>query len=205
MHELVPIARLSGHVLLDGKDIYGQGVRVTDTRLKIGMVFQKPNPFPSMTIAQNVLAGLRLSGLKVNNKDALVQECLRRAGLWKETRNRLNESGAALSGGQQQRLCIARALAVKPEVLLMDEPCSALDPISTGVIEETIRELSKEITIVIVTHNMQQAQRVSQNCALFLLDGEGQPGHIVEQGLTRQLFGAPQDPRTADYVGGRFG
>ena len=205
MHELVPIARLSGQVLLDGQDIYGQGVRVTETRLKIGMVFQKPNPFPSMTIAQNVLAGLRLSGLKVNNKDALVQECLTRAGLWKEARNRLNQSGAALSGGQQQRLCIARALAVRPEVLLMDEPCSALDPISTGVIEQTIGELSKQITIVIVTHNMQQAQRVSHNCALFLLDGEGQPGHIVEQGLTEQIFGAPQDPRTAAYVGGRFG
>ncbi len=205
MHELVPIAKLSGQVLLDGKDIYGQGVRVTETRLKIGMVFQKPNPFPSMTIAQNVLAGLRLGGIKVHNKDALVQECLTRAGLWKETRNRLNESGAALSGGQQQRLCIARALAVRPEVLLMDEPCSALDPISTGVIEETIRELSKEITIVIVTHNMQQAQRVSHNCALFLLDAEGQPGHIVEQGLTEQVFGAPRDPRTAAYVGGRFG
>jgi phosphate transport system ATP-binding protein len=205
MHELVPSARLSGEVLLDGKDIYGQGVRVTDTRLKIGMVFQKPNPFPSMTIAQNVLAGVRLSGLKVHNKDELVQECLIRAGLWKETRNRLNESGAALSGGQQQRLCIARALAVRPEVLLMDEPCSALDPISTGVIEETVRELSKEITIVIVTHNMQQAQRVSHNCALFLLDAEGQPGHIVEQGLTAQIFGAPRDPRTEAYVGGRFG
>jgi phosphate transport system ATP-binding protein len=205
MHELVPIARLSGQVLLDGKDIYGQGVRVTETRLKIGMVFQKPNPFPSMTIAQNVLAGLRLAGLKVHNKDALVQECLTRAGLWKEARNRLNEPGAALSGGQQQRLCIARALAVRPEVLLMDEPCSALDPISTGVIEQTIGELSKEITIVIVTHNMQQAQRVSHNCALFLLDGEGQPGHIVEQGLTEQIFGAPRDPRTAAYVSGRFG
>jgi phosphate transport system ATP-binding protein len=205
MHELVPSARLAGQVLLDGKDIYGQGVRVTDTRLKIGMVFQKPNPFPSMTIAQNVLAGLRLAGLKVHNKDALVQECLTRAGLWKEARNRLNESGAALSGGQQQRLCIARALAVRPEVLLMDEPCSALDPISTGVIEQTIGELSKDITIVIVTHNMQQAQRVSHNCALFLLDGEGLPGHIVEQGLTEQIFGDPQDPRTAAYVGGRFG
>jgi phosphate transport system ATP-binding protein len=205
MHELVPIARLSGQVLLDGKDIYGPGVRVTETRLRIGMVFQKPNPFPSMTIAQNVLSGMRLAGLKVHDKEALVQECLSKAGLWKEARNRLNHSGAALSGGQQQRLCIARALAVKPEVLLMDEPCSALDPISTGVIEETIRELSKEITIVIVTHNMQQAQRVSHNCALFLLDAEGQPGHIVEQGLTEQIFSAPRDPRTAAYVGGRFG
>ena len=174
MHELVPSARLSGQVLLDGQDIYGQGVRVTDTRLRIGMVFQKPNPFPSMTIAQNVLSGLRLAGLKVDNKDALVQECLTRAGLWTEARFRLNQSGAALSGGQQQRLCIARALAVRPEVLLMDEPCSALDPISTGVIEQTIAELSQEITIVIVTHNMQQAQRVSHRCALFLVDGEGQ-------------------------------
>ncbi len=205
MHELVPSARLSGQVLLDGQDIYGQGVRVTDTRLRIGMVFQKPNPFPSMTIAQNVLSGLRLAGLKVDNKDALVQECLTRAGLWTEARFRLNQSGAALSGGQQQRLCIARALAVRPEVLLMDEPCSALDPISTGVIEQTIAELSQEITIVIVTHNMQQARRVSHRCALFLVDGEGQPGHIVEQGPTEQVFGAPRDSRTADYVGGRFG
>jgi phosphate transport system ATP-binding protein len=205
MHELVPSARLSGQVLLDGEDIYGQGVRVTETRLRIGMVFQKPNPFPSMTIAQNVLAGLRLAGIKVDNKDALVQECLSRAGLWNEARFRLNQSGAALSGGQQQRLCIARALAVRPEVLLMDEPCSALDPISTGVIEETIAELSQEITIVIVTHNMQQAQRVSHRCALFLVDGEGRPGHIVEQGPTEQVFGDPQDQRTADYVGGRFG
>ena len=158
-----------------------------------------------MTIAQNVLAGLRLAGIKVDNKDALVQECLSRAGLWNEARFRLNQSGAALSGGQQQRLCIARALAVRPEVLLMDEPCSALDPISTGVIEETIAELSQEITIVIVTHNMQQAQRVSHRCALFLVDGEGRPGHIVEQGPTEQVFGDPQDQRTADYVGGRFG
>jgi phosphate transport system ATP-binding protein len=158
-----------------------------------------------MTIAQNVLAGLRLSGKKVRNPDALVKDCLERAGLWKETRNRLNEAGAALSGGQQQRLCIARSLAVRPKVLLMDEPCSALDPISTGVIEETIRELSQEITIVIVTHNMQQAQRVSHNCALFLVDGEGMPGHIVEAGPTQQMFGNPNDPRTYDYVHGRFG
>jgi len=205
MHELVPGAALSGSVALDGVDIYGPDVRVTDTRLRIGMVFQKPNPFPSMTIAQNVLAGLRLSGTKVANRDALVQECLERAGLWRETRNRLNESGASLSGGQQQRLCIARALAVRPRVLLMDEPCSALDPISTGVIEETIKVLCQDVTIVIVTHNMQQAQRVSHQCALFLLDGEGQPGHIVEAGPTAQMFEDPRDPRTADYVHGRFG
>jgi phosphate transport system ATP-binding protein len=205
MHELIPSAALAGSVALDGMDIYGPAVRVTETRLRIGMVFQRPNPFPSMTIAQNVLAGLRLSGTKVANPDALVKECLQRAGLWNEARNRLNEAGAALSGGQQQRLCIARALAVRPKVLLMDEPCSALDPISTGVIEQTIRELSHEVTIVIVTHNMQQAQRVSDNCALFLVDGEGMPGHIVEAGPTLEMFERPRDPRTSDYVHGRFG
>ena len=205
LHELVPGAALSGSVKLDGVDIYGPALRVTETRLKIGMVFQRPNPFPSMTIAQNVLAGLRLSGTKVANPDALVKECLERAGLWREARDRLNEAGAAISGGQQQRLCIARALAVRPKVLLMDEPCSALDPISTSVIEDTIRELCHELTIVIVTHNMQQAQRVSDNCALFLLDSEGAPGHIVEAGPTQELFSDPRDSRTADYVNGRFG
>ncbi len=205
MHELVPAAALSGQVLLDGVDIYGPALRVTQTRLRIGMVFQKPNPFPSMTIAQNVLSGLRLAGLRVPNKDQVVEECLRRAGLWRETRNRLNAPGAALSGGQQQRLCIARALAVRPQVLLMDEPCSALDPTSTRVIEETIRELCQDVTIVIVTHNMQQAQRVSDDTAFFLVEGEGRPGRIVEHGQTVQLFERPRDPRTADYIGGRFG
>ncbi len=205
LHELVPIASLSGSIKLDGVDIYGPALRVTETRLKIGMVFQRPNPFPSMTIAQNVLAGLRLSGTKVANPDALVKECLERAGLWRETRDRLNQDGGALSGGQQQRLCIARALAVRPKVLLMDEPCSALDPISTGVIEETIRSLCHEVTIVIVTHNMQQAARISDKCALFLVDSEGAPGHIVEAGLTEKMFSDPSDPRTSDYVHGRFG
>jgi phosphate transport system ATP-binding protein len=205
MHELIPSAALSGSVTLDGTDIYSAAVPVTQTRSRIGMVFQRPNPFPSMTIAQNVLSGLRLSGMKASNPDALVRECLERAGLWKETRNRLNQSGAALSGGQLQRLCIARSLAVRPRVLLMDEPCSALDPISTSVIEQTIKELSDDITIVIVTHNMQQANRVSHNCALFLVDGESQPGHIVEAGPTEQVFIDPIDPRTADYVHGRFG
>lgn len=205
MHELVPGSAMSGSVALDGVNVYGPDLPVTETRLHIGMVFQKPNPFPSMTIAQNVLSGLRLSGKKPKNADALVQECLERAGLWKEARNRLNQPGAAISGGQQQRLCIARALAVRPRVLLMDEPCSALDPISTGVIEETIRALCHELTIVIVTHNMQQAQRVSDNCALFLVDGEGLPGRIVEEGPTEQIFGDPKDPRTSDYVQGRFG
>jgi phosphate transport system ATP-binding protein len=205
MHELVPGAALAGSVALDGTNLYGPVIPVTETRLRIGMVFQKPNPFPTMTIAQNVLSGLRLAGIKTENPDALVKECLERAGLWREARNRLNELGGAISGGQQQRLCIARALAVRPRVLLMDEPCSALDPISTGVIEETIRDLRKELTIVIVTHNMQQAQRVSQNCALFLIGGEGEPGKIVEAGPTDQVFGDPRDPRTADYVYGRFG
>jgi phosphate transport system ATP-binding protein len=205
MHELVPGAALAGSVALDGTNLYGSVIPVTETRLRIGMVFQKPNPFPTMTIAQNVLSGLRLAGIKTDNPDALVKECLERAGLWREARNRLNELGGAISGGQQQRLCIARALAVSPRVLLMDEPCSALDPISTGVIEETIRELRNELTIVIVTHNMQQAQRVSQNCALFLIGGEGEPGKIVEAGPTDQVFGDPRDPRTADYVYGRFG
>ena len=205
MHELVPSAALSGSVTLDGTDIYSAAVPVTQTRLRIGMVFQRPNPFPSMTIAQNVLSGLKLSGIKVSNPDALVRECLERAGLWRETRNRLNESGAALSGGQLQRLCIARSLAVRPRVLLMDEPCSSLDPISTSVIEDTIRSLVNDVTIVIVTHNMQQANRVSDNCALFLVDGEGQPGRIVEAGPTEKVFNDPVDPRTSDYVHGRFG
>ena len=205
MHELIPSAARNGSITLDGVDIYGAAQPVTETRLSIGMVFQRPNPFPSMTIAQNVLSGLRLSGKKVRNSDALVKESLERAGLWKETRNRLNESGGALSGGQQQRLCIARALAVRPKVLLMDEPCSALDPISTGVIEETIAHLAQEVTIVIVTHNMQQAQRVSHQCALFLVDGEGRPGKIVEAGPTKDVFENPRDPRTDDYVHGRFG
>jgi phosphate transport system ATP-binding protein len=205
MHEVIPGAYVKGEVYIDGNDLYAPGVDPVLVRRQVGMVFQRPNPFPSMTIAQNVLAGLRLSGTKVPNADALVKECLERAGLWKEARNRLNEAGAALSGGQQQRLCIARALAVRPTVLLMDEPCSALDPISTGVIEETIRELSDQLTIVIVTHNMQQAQRVSENCALFLVDGEGEPGHIVEAGPTGELFANPNDPRTSDYVHGRFG
>ena len=205
MHELIPGAARNGSVTLDGADIYAADQPVTETRLRIGMVFQRPNPFPSMTIAQNVLSGLRLAGIKVRNPDELVKDSLERAGLWRETRNRLNEAGGALSGGQQQRLCIARALAVRPKVLLMDEPCSALDPISTGVIEETISQLCQEVTIVIVTHNMQQAQRVSHQCALFLVDGEGRPGKIVEAGPTRDVFENPRDRRTDDYVHGRFG
>jgi phosphate transport system ATP-binding protein len=170
------------------------------------MVFQKPNPFPAMSIYDNVVAGLKLTGVRVSRgvRDDVVQECLTKAGLWNEVRNRLRQPGGALSGGQQQRLCIARALAVKPRVLLMDEPCSALDPTSTRVIEETMTDLVREVTIVIVTHNMQQAQRVSNRCAFFLAS-QGEPGHIVEHGPTVAMFGSPQDPRTADYVQGRFG
>ena len=205
MHELVPGARMAGRVELDGLDVYGGRIAPTEARLRIGMVFQKPNPFPAMTIGENVLAGLKLSGMKVGDKDDLIEVCLRRAGLWDEVKDRLNTGGMALSGGQQQRLCIARSLAVQPQVLLMDEPCSALDPISTRVVEQTIRELCDDVTIVIVTHNMQQATRVSDNCAFFLVETMGEPGHIVEAGPTRKIFGDPDDSRTRDYVEGRFG
>jgi phosphate transport system ATP-binding protein len=206
MHELVPTAALAGAVLLDGVDIYDTSRRVTDARRQIGMVFQKPNPFPAMSIYDNVLAGLKLTGQRLsrNERDDRVEECLLKAGLWNEVRTRLRQPGGALSGGQQQRLCIARSLAVRPRVLLMDEPCSALDPTSTRVIEETIRDLVREVTIVIVTHNMQQAQRVSNQCAFFLAE-QDTPGSIVEYGPTEAMFDAPQDPRTADYVHGRFG
>ncbi|MCT2084923.1 phosphate ABC transporter ATP-binding protein [Microbacterium enclense] len=206
MHELVPSASLAGEVLLDGDDIYDAGRRLTDARKDIGMVFQKPNPFPAMSIYDNVLAGLKLTGVRASRdeKDYLVERSLTSAGLWKEVKDRLRAPGGGLSGGQQQRLCIARSLAIKPKVLLMDEPCSALDPTSTRVIEETMGELQHEVTIVIVTHNMQQAQRVSQQCAFFLAS-QGQPGHIVEHGDTEAMFDAPVDPRTFDYVNGRFG
>ena len=206
MHEMIPSASLAGEVLLDGVDIYGANRRLTEARRDIGMVFQKPNPFPAMSIYDNVIAGLKLTGTKANRdtKDRLVETSLTKAGLWKEVRDRLRQPGGGLSGGQQQRLCIARSLAVRPRVLLMDEPCSALDPTSTRVIEETMLELAKEVTIVIVTHNMQQAQRVSSNCAFFLA-AQGTPGNIVEQGDTGVMFGNPTDPRTFDYVNGRFG
>jgi len=203
MHEFIPTAALAGEVFLDQKDIYANGVDVTKIRLKIGMVFQKPNPFPSMTIKENVLSGIRLAQLKVDNQDELLESCLRRAGLWDEVKDRLNEYGGALSGGQQQRLCIARSLAVNPQVLLMDEPCSALDPGSTLRIEETIRELSESISIVIVTHNMQQAARVSDYTGFFLSDGG--PGRLIELGTTSEIFSNPKEKRTEDYVTGRFG
>lgn len=206
MHELVPSASLAGEVRLDGDDIYDPSHRLIDARKNIGMVFQKPNPFPAMSIYDNVIAGLKLTGTRASRdeKDDLVERSLTSAGLWKEVKDRLRAPGGGLSGGQQQRLCIARSLAIKPRVLLMDEPCSALDPTSTRVIEETMGELQKELTIVIVTHNMQQAQRVSQQCAFFLAS-QGQPGHIVEHGDTEAMFDSPIDPRTYDYVNGRFG
>jgi phosphate transport system ATP-binding protein len=206
MHELVPSASLAGEVLLDGEDVYDTGRRLTDARKSIGMVFQKPNPFPAMSIYDNVLAGLKLTGVRASrdDKDYLVESSLAKAGLWKEVKDRLRAPGGGLSGGQQQRLCIARSLAVKPRVLLMDEPCSALDPTSTRVIEETMLELIDEVTIVIVTHNMQQAQRVSQQCAFFLAS-QGTPGGIVEYGDTEAMFSQPIDSRTFDYVNGRFG
>ena len=204
MHELVPGAALAGQVLLDGTDIYGVDQRPIDTRRRVGMVFQKPNPFPAMSVYQNVLSGLKLGGVRIRNADDIVEESLVRAGLWKEVRNRLGTPGGSLSGGQQQRLCIARSLAVRPQVLLMDEPCSALDPASTARIEETLNDIVTDVTIVIVTHNMQQAQRVSQRCAFFMVE-EGSPGGIVEVGSTAKIFSDPEDPRTADYVHGRFG
>ena len=206
MHETNPVAGLAGEVLLDGDDIYSPTLRITSVRQRIGMVFQKPNPFPTLSIEDNVTAGLKLTGRRASRSEKadLVEECLRRGGLWNEVKDRLGDLGGALSGGQQQRLCIARSLAVRPDVLLMDEPCSALDPTSTRRIEETIHELRDQVTIVIVTHNMQQAARVSQRCAFFLAE-QGTPGVIVEAGDTEQVFGSPVDPRTSDYVNGRFG
>ena len=206
MHELVPSAALAGEVLLDGEDIYDPAKKLIDARRAIGMVFQKPNPFPAMSIRENVLAGLKLTGTRANRseKEELVESCLTKAGLWREVQDRLDAPGGGLSGGQQQRLCIARSLAVRPRVLLMDEPCSALDPTSTRVIEETMVELAREVTIVIVTHNMQQAARVSNTCAFFLATHRT-PGVIVEHGRTDAMFGNPRDERTADYVNGRFG
>ena len=199
MHEFIPTAALAGQVLLDGKDVYEPGVDVTKIRLKVGMVFQKPNPFPSMTIKENVLSGLKLSQIKIDNSDELLESCLKRAGLWDEVKDRLNEYGGSLSGGQQQRLCIARSLAVSPQVLLMDEPCSALDPGSTLRIEETIRELANTMSVVIVTHNMQQAARVSDFTAYMYL------GSLIEFGATDQIFLKPQRKETEDYITGRFG
>jgi phosphate transport system ATP-binding protein len=204
MHELIPSAGLAGSVLLDGQDIYEEAVDPSTVRLRVGMVFQKPNPFPTMSIKENVVSGLRLSGRKSEISNDLVEDSLKRASMWNESKDRLDEPALSLSGGQQQRLCIARSLAMNPEVLLMDEPCSALDPGSTRRIEETILELKESMTIVIVTHNMQQAQRVADKTAFFLAE-DNQPGYVVEFGDTEQVFGMPVDPRTNDYVNGHFG
>ena len=207
MHEVIPGARVEGTVLLDGEDIYGPGVDPVIIRRKIGMVFQRPNPFPTMSIAENVLAGIRLNSKRLSKSaaDDIVEKSLRGANLWDEVKNRLDQPGSGLSGGQQQRLCIARAIAVEPEVLLMDEPCSALDPISTMAVEALMLELKSEYTIVIVTHNMQQAARVSDRTAFFNIDGTGQPGYVVEMDLTEKIFSNPTEKATSDYVTGRFG
>ncbi|MGI5283130.1 phosphate ABC transporter ATP-binding protein PstB [Nonomuraea polychroma] len=206
MHEVVPGARVEGKVLLDGEDLYDPDVEPVSVRRMIGMVFQRPNPFPTMSVYENVAAGLRLNGrIPKPELDDLVEDSLKGANLWNEVKNRLNEPGARLSGGQQQRLCIARAIAVKPEVLLMDEPCSALDPISTLAIEELMSKLKNEYTIVIVTHNMQQAARVSDRTAFFNLAAQGQPGKVIEMDETSRIFTSPSYQATRDYITGRFG
>ena len=200
MHETVPGARVRGEVLLNGDDLYGPDVDPVEVRRRVGMVFQKANPFPTMSVFDNVAAGLRLAGIRSKPRlQEEVERALLHAALWDEVKDDLDKSGVSLSGGQQQRLCIARALAVEPQVLLMDEPCSALDPIATAKIEELIHELKKELTIAMVTHNMQQAARVSEWTGFFLM------GELVEFGVTKDLFTAPREKRTEDYVTGRFG
>jgi phosphate transport system ATP-binding protein len=206
LHEVIPGARVEGKVLLDGEDIYGSSVDPVNVRRTIGMVFQKPNPFPTMSIYDNVVAGLKLAGrTRRAQTDEVVERSLRGANLWEEVKDRLSKPGAGLSGGQQQRLCIARAIAVEPQVLLMDEPCSALDPISTLAIEDLISDLKDRYTIVIVTHNMQQAARVSDRTAFFNLNGVGQPGRLIEMDDTQKIFSNPSNKRTEDYITGRFG
>jgi phosphate transport system ATP-binding protein len=207
MHEVIAGARVEGKVRLDGEDIYDAAVDPVIVRRTIGMVFQRPNPFPTMSIYDNVAAGLKLSAgrMKKSELDNVVEKSLRSANLWDEVRDRLDKPGAGLSGGQQQRLCIARAIAVEPQVLLMDEPCSALDPISTLAIEDLIQQLKETYTIVIVTHNMQQAARVSDRTAFFNLAGVGKPGQLVEMDDTEKIFSNPSDRRTEDYISGRFG
>ena len=207
MHEVIPGAHVEGQVLLDGDDLYGPGVDPVSVRRQIGMVFQRPNPFPTMSIRENVLAGVKLNNRRISKSDAdaLVEKSLRGANLWNEVKDRLDKPGSGLSGGQQQRLCIARAIAVSPQVLLMDEPCSALDPISTFAIEELIEELKSDYTIVIVTHNMQQASRVSDKTAFFNIAGTGKPGKLIEYNDTNTLFTTPTVQATEDYVSGRFG
>jgi len=207
MHEVIPGARVEGSVRLDGEDIYDGRVDPVDVRRTVGMVFQRPNPFPTMSIYDNVIAGLKLQNgrTKKTELDTVVERSLRGANLWDEVKDRLGKPGSGLSGGQQQRLCIARAIAVEPDVLLMDEPCSALDPISTLAIEDLIQQLKTRYTIVIVTHNMQQAARVSERTAFFNLAGIGRPGQLVEMDDTQTIFSNPSDRRTEDYISGRFG
>jgi phosphate transport system ATP-binding protein len=207
MHEVIPGARVEGKIVIDGRDLYDADVDPVEVRRQIGMVFQRPNPFPTMSIYENVLAGKNLNGKRLDKatSDAVVEKSLSAANLWNEVKDRLKKPGAGLSGGQQQRLCIARAIAVEPEVLLMDEPCSALDPISTSAIEDLIYELRERYTIVIVTHNMQQAARVSETTAFFNLAGTGQPGRLIEYGATTKIFSNPENPATEAYISGRFG
>jgi phosphate transport system ATP-binding protein len=206
MHEVIPGARVEGKVMLDGEDIYGTTVDPVTVRRTIGMVFQRPNPFPTMSIRDNVVAGLKLSGTRDKHRlDEVAERSLSRANLWNEVKSRLNKPGGSLSGGQQQRLCIARAIAVQPDVLLMDEPCSALDPISTLAIEDLIEELKREYTIVVVTHNMQQAARVSDQTGFFNLPAAGEPGMLVELDDTKKIFSNPSQKATEDYISGRFG
>ncbi|GAA2130665.1 phosphate ABC transporter ATP-binding protein PstB [Streptomyces synnematoformans] len=206
MHEVTPGARVEGEIRLDGEDLYGPGVDPVGVRRVVGMVFQRPNPFPTMSVYENVAAGLRLNGsYKKRELDDVVEKSLRGANLWNEVKDRLNRPGSGLSGGQQQRLCIARAIAVEPQVLLMDEPCSALDPISTLAIEDLMADLKERFTIVIVTHNMQQAARVSDRTAFFNLSAVGEPGRLVEVGDTDKIFSNPDEKATEDYISGRFG
>ena len=206
MHEVIPGARVEGKVLLDGEDVYGSDVDPVNVRRTIGMVFQKPNPFPTMSIYDNVVAGLKLQKRrKKAEMDIVVEKSLRGANLWEEVKDRLARPGASLSGGQQQRLCIARAISVEPQVLLMDEPCSALDPISTLAIEDLMQEIKERYTIVIVTHNMQQASRVSDMTGFFTIAGTGQPGKLIEMDTTQKIFSNPSEKKTEDYITGRFG
>ncbi|MET4781247.1 phosphate ABC transporter ATP-binding protein PstB [Glaciihabitans sp. UYNi722] len=207
MHEVIPGAHVEGEVLIDGNNLYGPGVDPVLVRRQVGMVFQRPNPFPTMSIRDNVLAGVTLNNRKLSKSDgdALVEQSLQRANLWNEVKDRLDKPGMGLSGGQQQRLCIARAIAVAPDVVLMDEPCSALDPISTLAIEDLIEELKQDYTIVIVTHNMQQASRVSDRTAFFNIAGTGKPGKLIEYDDTNTMFSKPSVQATEDYVSGKFG
>ena len=207
MHEVIPGARVEGQAIMDGQNLYAPNVDPVQVRRQVGMVFQRPNPFPTMSIADNVLAGVKLNNrrMKKSEADELVESSLRGANLWNEVKDRLERPGSSLSGGQQQRLCIARAIAVKPQVLLMDEPCSALDPISTLAIEDLIAELKNNYTIVIVTHNMQQAARVSDRTGFFNIAGTGKPGHLIEMDDTEKMFSAPSVKDTEDYISGRFG